>query len=44
MVADENEDLGVPQRAETGRKGDLRRLVDDAVVEFAHTEDATVVG
>ena len=35
VVADEDKDVGVPQRAQTHGQGHLRRLVHDAVVEPA---------
>jgi hypothetical protein len=35
VVAHEDKRLGHPKRSEAGRQRDLRRLVDDAVVELA---------
>ena len=41
VVADEDELVREPQRTEAGWKGDLRGLVDDAVVELALAEERT---
>ena len=43
VIADEDELAGEAQRAEAGRQGDLRGLVDDAVVECALAEERAAV-
>ena len=39
MVPDEDEGVGKPKRAEADGEGDLRGLVDDAVVKLATRKD-----
>lgn len=39
MISDENERIRETKRTEADREGDLRSLVDDAVVEFSARED-----
>lgn len=38
MVANEDERLGHPKRTQASGEGDLRRLIDDAVIELAPEE------
>jgi hypothetical protein len=38
MVSNEDECIGQTKRAKTSRQGDLRSLIDDAVIESAAVE------